>query len=321
VEARDPTARLVVDRLLVNPGGATEAPFLSVGPGATEAQPGWVFTEGRPLRKDLTTTFVLYNPSGDPVEVEMRVRSDRVVAAEPFRVTVRTGQYQEIKLEESRIGADAGYWAALVARGGGTFVVERVVQAKVQAPPAPPAGTPPPTPLVANAGGVTYTLGSPVLGPEWIVPTASVDGGAGLTAITNLGDSVVTLHVETLVDGQAAPVKDFDGVTLEPGLRTTVDLADPALAGSAAGARRLLRVRANGPIAVETTLAAPAGGPTNQPRGVSDLMAAPVREGLTVPFADVLSRASPDAGQPAVDPAAGGGTAVPDPGSVPPGTR
>jgi hypothetical protein len=319
IEAKEPTARLVADRLVFNPGAPAtgELPFLSVGPGAPTARSGWVFSDGRPLRKELTTTFVLYNPSGEPVDVEMRVRPDRVQTTEPFRVTVRTGQYQQITLDESRIGADAGYWAALVARSGGTFVVERVVQAKPQAPPAPPPGAPSPSPSVGHAGGTTYNLGTPVLGTEWIVPAAAVDGGAGLTAITNLGDSVVTLQVETLVEGQVVAVKDFDGVTLDPGLRTTVDLADPALSGAAAGTRRSLRVRANGPIAVETTLAP--GAPA-EARGVADLMAVPVRGNLSLPFAEVLSRASPDPVVP-TDPAAGAGTVPAPPGTATPGTR
>jgi hypothetical protein len=329
IEARVPTARLVADRLLLNPGGPNELPFLSVGPGATAPRSAWVFADGRPRRTNQTasTTFVLYNPSSEPVEVEMRVRPDRLVAAsEPFRVTVRTGQFQEITLDE-RVGADAGYWAALVARSSGTFVVERVVRANPQAAPAATPGGPPVLPAVVDAGGVTYTLGSPVMANEWIAPAAAPDGGAGLAAITNLGPSVVTLHVDTLVDGRATPVARYDGVTLEPGLRTTIDLADPALPGSGAGVRRSLRVRADGPIVVETSLAPPSAA-VIAPRGVSDLMAAPVRDTMTVPFEDVLVRASPPTVEGAQDPPPGGVPgSVPDAGgggsttSSPPGTR
>jgi hypothetical protein len=301
IETRDPTARLVADRVLSSAGSPLEIPFLSVAPGASAARSGWVFADGRPRRPDLVTTFVLYNPAGDPVDVELRVRPDRLVAAaEPFRVTVRTGQYQEIVLD-TRVGADAGYWAALVARSSGTFVVERVVRAKNQPPPpAAPAG-PPLLPAVVDAGGVTFTPGSPVMAREWIVPPAAADGGAGLVAVANLGGSQVTLHVEALVDGKALPVAGYDGVTLEPGLRTTVDLADPALAGGT-GARRSLRVRADGPVAVEATLA-PVW------KGVADLLAVPVRDGLSRPLVDVLSLAAPAPMEgPASEPPPGGGT-------------
>jgi hypothetical protein len=294
VESRDPTARLVADRLLLNPGSPVELPFLSVAPGVSAPRSGWVFADGRPRRTDLVTTFVLYNPSGESVDVELRVRPDRLVAAaEPFRVTVRTGQFQEITLDE-RVGADAGYWAALVARSNGTFVAERVVRAKPQAPPPPVFGGPALLPAVVDAGGVTFTPGSPVLARQWIVPSASADTGAGLMAVTNLGTTVALLHVEVLVDGRSVPLAGYDGVTLEPGLRTTVDLADPALAGPRpaggdAGTRRSLRVSADGPVAVEATLA-PGGS-----RGVSDALAVPVRDGLTLLFVDVLALASPAA--------------------------
>jgi hypothetical protein len=160
---------------------------------------------------------------------------------------------------------------------------------------------------MVDAGGVTMTPGSPVLAREWIVPAASPDAGAGLVAIANLGNATVTLHVEALVDGRVEPVQGYDGVTLEAGLRTTVDLADAGLPGGAL-ARRALRVRADGPLGVEVTLAP--GAPA---RGVSDLLAIPVRDGLGAVFVDVLSLAAPpSANAPASDPPPGG--AVPGPG-------
>ena len=264
---------------------------------------------------------MLYNPTTEPVEVELRVRSDKTggAAAEPFRATVRTDEYQEIVLDnrmadgppERAVGTEAGYWAVAVARSNGAFVIERVVRAKGQIPPPPPAGAPAMLPAVVDAAGVTFSPGSPVLGREWIVPVAAAEG-AGLVAITNLGSAVVNLHVESLVDGQATPLAGYAGVTLEPGLRTTIDLADPALPGTGtpAGARRSLRVRADGPVVVESTLA-----PTW--RGVSDLMGAALRGGLSVPSTDVLALAGPSESEPPDDPA--GGPAA-GPGSGPPPT-
>jgi hypothetical protein len=304
VEAREPTARLVAERLLVNPGAMFELPLLAASVGSPVPRSVWVFADGRPRRPGLETTYVLFNPGTDPVEVELRVRPDGVAGpVEPFRATVRPGQYQEINLDD-RVGASAGYWAAAVARGGGTFVVERVVRAIPANRPADPGGTAVP-PSVLDLGGVTFSSGSPVLANGWVVPAATLPpGGAGLIVVTNLGTATVTLTVSATGAGGSQPVPAYTNVTLDAGARTTLDLTDPTL--PAAGGRRSVLVTADGPVAVSS---ASAGA---NPAVVMDALGVPLRDHAVTAPVEVTNLAVPLA---PADPTAPSGTAGP------PGTR
>jgi hypothetical protein len=304
VEAREPTVRLVAERLLVNPGATFELPLLAASVGAPVPRSVWVFADGRPRRPGLETTYVLFNPGAESVDVELRVRPDGVAGpVEPFRAVVRGGQYQEINLDD-RVGASAGYWAAAVARGGGTFVVERVVRAIPANRPADTGGVAAP-PSILDIGGVTLASGSPVLAQGWVVPAATlVPGGAGLVVVANLGTDTVTLTVNVAGAGTLDPVPAYANVTLDAGARTTLDLTDATVPSG--GGRRTVVVAADGPVAVSSSVAG------LNPAVVVDALGLPLRDHAVAAPVEVTNLAVPFT---PVDPTAPAGTAGP------PGTR
>jgi hypothetical protein len=327
IEAHDAGARFVAEQVLSQNATPTQPRSLSVVLGGSTPRPAWVFADGRSLDATASTVFVVYNPGAEAVEVELRLRMDLVTAAvEPFRATIPPGAYQTIPIDGDRVTRSVGYWALAVARTPGSFVVERVVQAKALPSPgataaassaggdaptttttrpregrsAAPAVTrstslPPETglpgiavvtPSVIDVGGVYYTMGSPALAAEWFVAPASVAAGeAGLVAVTNFEDHAVTLWVTTMANGRETAVSGYHAVTLEAGARTTIDLADPGLEGK--DQARVLRVRADGAVAVESVLA------VGTPAGLSSMPGVPVRDGLAAPTSSMLALSVP----------------------------
>jgi hypothetical protein len=294
ITTRSGLGSVVVDQLQVSDGDSDWPENLSVTLGAPAPAATWLFADNRPLGEGLETTYVAFNPGSTDAELELYVVADgQVLSApiEPFVVTVRAGQYATVPLgQDTRIPVGFGAFVVAVSGNGAPVVVERVQRHLESADP----------------DGAAYTMGSPLLAREWLVPVGGVEGqGAMQVSIANPSVSEsVTFTVEAAGEGDASPLQDFDDVSLAPGARTVVDLSEAQ--GAAA---LMLRITASGPVVASQWFA------FDDPGTLSSSSVFPVVGTLVLPGGEVTDRGSL-VEIPAPDPLDG---TVPT-GTVPPGT-
>ena len=296
VATRSGLGRVVVDQLQVSDGRSEWPENLALTLGAPAPATTWLFADNRPLGEGVTTTFVAFNPGTTDAELEIYVEVDAQAVGsviEPFVVTVRAGQYAVVPIgDDTRIPEGIGAFVVAVSRNEVPIVVERVMR---QAEPLDP-------------DGAAFTMGMPVLASDWLVPVGGIEGQESMqVSIANPSVSeTVTLTVEAVGDGDAAPLDDFDQVSLAPGARTVVDLSD-----AQGAAVLMLRITSSGPVVVGQSFA------FDDPGTLSDLGAFPVTGTLVLPGGEVTDRGEPAE---AIEPEPFDGTLPPataPPGSTP----
>lgn len=272
VSTRSGLGRVVVDQLQVSDGRSDWPENLALTLGAPAPATTWLFADNRPLGDGVTTSFVAFNPGPTDAELEVYVEVDAQAVGsviEPFVVTVRAGQYASVPIDDDpRIPDGIGAFVVAVSRNEVPIVVERVMR---QSEPVDP-------------DGAAYTMGMPVLAREWLVPVGGIEGQEAMQlSIANPSVSeTVTLTVEAVGEGDAAPLDDLDQVDLAPGARTVVDLSE-----AQGAAVLMLRVVASGPVVVGQWFA------FDDPGTLSDVAAFPVTGTLVLPGGEVTDRGEP----------------------------
>lgn len=271
VTTRSGAGQVVVDQLQVSDGRSDWPENLALTLGAPAPSATWLFADNRPLADGVETSFVAFNPGAEDAELEVWVQVDGLSATattEPYVVTVRAGQYATVPLgADNRIPVGFGAFVVAVSRNQVPIVVERVLR---QSEPADP-------------DGAAFTMGSPLVAREWLVPVGGLEGQEAMqVSIANPSVSEsVTLTVEAVGEGDAAALEDYDEVTLAAGARTVVDLSD------AQGATALmLRVRASGAVVVGQWFA------FDDPGTLSDTAVFPVAGTLVLPGGEITDRAA-----------------------------
>jgi hypothetical protein len=310
VKTRSGAGRVVVDQLQVSEGRSDWPENLAVTLGAPAPAATWLFADNRPLGEGVTTELMAFNPGTVDAELEVFVQVDGLsvtATTEPFLVTVRAGQYATVPIgTDNRIPVGFGAFVVAVSRNQVPVVVERVM---TQLEPADP-------------DAVVFTMGSPLVAREWLVPVGGLEGQEAMqVSIANPSVSEpVTLTVEAVGEGDAAALADFDEVTLAPGARTVVDLAD-----AQGAAVLMLRIRASGPVVAGQWFA------FDDPGTLSDTAVLPVSGTLVLPGGEVTDRGAlvadepepfdgslpPDTGPPGTTAGTTPSTEVEVPGSVP----
>lgn len=270
VTTRSGAGRVVVDQLQVSDGRSDWPENLALTLGAPAASPTWLFADNRPLGEGVETSFVAFNPGTVDAELEIYAQVDGLsvtTTVEPYVVTVRAGQYATVPIgTDNRIPVGFSAFVVAVSRNEVPIVVERVT---AQREPADP-------------DGAAYTMGSPLVAREWLVPVGGFEGQEQMqVSIANPSVSEpVTLTVEAVGEGSTGALEDYDGVTLAPGSRTVVDLSDAQ--GAAA---LMLRVRASGPVVVGQWFA------FDDPGTLSATAVLPVTGTLALPGGEITDRA------------------------------
>jgi hypothetical protein len=237
--------RLVVDQLQTADGTAGTAKGLAVTPAAPSGSPNWWFPDG-PATPGASTSFVVFNPGGNTVQVALHIRLDQASkngTVSPFTASVAPGGYSVIDLsKDTRVPLGVGYTADAVAADGAPIVVDRVVNAP---PPAKPSG-------------FDVTLGSPLTSNRWLVALASSDAvDTGTLIVTNLSATKgVQVRVTTVTSGRQETLQGLDAVErLGPGGRGGFTVP----AGASAPLLSIV-VDASAPVVVEERLTFPTSG-------------------------------------------------------------
>jgi hypothetical protein len=248
------SGRIVADRI-VNYGGPPRG--LSLALGAPEPAPAWWFPDGH-SGDGLSDTYVVYNPSDSPAEVDLDVALDDPDTngeVDPVPVTVDPHAYALVAMnDQQRVPAGVGHHVAVRSRNGVPIVAERHF---VSADPAPQTG-------------VADTLGAPLAGTHWVLAGAVSDTATQeFVVVANpSSDSIARVRVFGLASGRFVPIEGLDAVEVGPNSRVVMDL------GALAPADQLpLVVTSSQPVVVEQSLY------TIEGPGLSATMGVPLANG------------------------------------------
>jgi Family of unknown function (DUF5719) len=260
------TGRLVVNRLLQLDG--SEGPRgLEVATGASRAAEHWLFPDGV-VAEGIDESFVVYNPSDTPAEVDLTIEADdvaRLGEIEPFSLTIPAEGYQEVVIsDEERVAtalADAGgerilrHGANVVSLNGVPVVAERLI-----------AGT-----EDTDRVGFDGVLGQPLLTDRAVVAASSVSGESIIVQNPS-GSQPARVTIRSLDGGSLGESADATDVEVPPAGRVVLPVAELGL-----GTDRPLVVESDLPVAIERRMA------LGDPLDVSGAVAVPLAGSVTEP--------------------------------------
>lgn len=206
---------------------------LTVTPGIAAPQPVWSFPGG--IRTDrVHEQVVVSNPGEDAAEVELTFDLDdprRNGVLDPFPITVPAGEVRVFDVDDiATIPSPLTHSVTVRSENGIPVVVERLLAADQG----------------GSYAGTTATSGSPVAAERWALPAGpEVGEESARLAIHNPGESPVDVEVRAYGDGESTPLPEVETITIEPGGRAEVGLADLE------DGRTSMLVEASSPVVVE----------------------------------------------------------------------
>ncbi len=230
------TGRLVADRIQMF-DGSLSPPGLALTLGAPQPSGLWFFPDG-PAGEGVTETYVVYNPSAEPAEVDLEVQLDDPATngeVEPLALSVPPQGYSAVVLsDEDRIPDGVAHAVTVRALNGVDVVAERVLDST--------------EPRARE--GLAYTMGAPLAATSWVLAAGSAtDTVAELLSIQNpSSDTIARVDVVALA-GARTPVDGLTSLEVAPAGRLTVDLGDHIRRGTLT-----VLVTATTPVVVERGL-------------------------------------------------------------------
>jgi Family of unknown function (DUF5719) len=182
---------------------------VSVTLGAPSLAPLWYFPDGL-ATNTVVERYSLYNPGLREAEVALEVNLDEGVA-EPFELLIPAGDRVTVTFnDEARVPKGIGHSTTVRSGNGVPVVATRTVEA------AAPARS-----------GRADTLGARRGSRRWLFPAGGTSQVVDeVISVQNAGTQPSSVSLLGLVDGQAAPLPEFQGVTIEPGRRQTFRVGD-----------------------------------------------------------------------------------------------
>jgi len=207
--------RIVAEQVLsVDGRGGADHGLTSVL-GATIAAPVWTFPVATPAAVDANERIAVFNPGDTDSDVEVQVLLDDPSVngtVEPFEVSVPAHRSTEINLvSDARIPASVGRWLVVRTIDGSSVVAERWIG----------------SPRSAASGGLTLTMGIPVVATTWLGPLGTgPDLSMSQLVIANPSASdTATISMRLHSKGRAIDVGSVSNFRLLPGQRTVINMA------------------------------------------------------------------------------------------------
>lgn len=265
------SGRVVATGLQTTDGRNATASGLTFVPGSTIAAPVWIFPVSTPVTVAGAETVAIINAGDTDADVQVQVQLDDPAAngtVEPFAVSVPARRTVEVDLgADARVPAAVGHWLIVRATGGEPLVAARNVGVV----------------RTASAGGLTSSIGVPVVATRWIgaVPVPTSTSAALLSIVNPHATRRATITLRVHADGRVSDVERMVSVVIPPGQRTVIDLAR-ALASRATGPSGPWEVVSDlpvvagqwftfsGPIDVATVGAFPVVGTLSAPGPIAD---------------------------------------------------
>ncbi len=227
IEAR--TGKIVAE--LVQTLDGSEGPEgLVLTTAAPAAEEAWFFPAGN-TSTDLSQTFAIYNPNDTDAIVDLGIAVDDPAnngAVLPIEVKVPRRSTSVITSADeiwSRVPPGVGHSASVRSKNGVGVVAGQVLA------------------YTGTSPGITSTVGSPLVGTDWIVPLADPAGSRSAVVVRN-PSATEQVHVSVQAEsGGATETFEFD---LAPAARRSINVDDI----SAVSPKALLVV-SDGPIVTE----------------------------------------------------------------------
>lgn len=209
------TGRVVAQQIQTADGREGGQEGLTVTLGASSVSPVWTFAMATPADSEAHEVIAVLNPGEVDTTVEVQVQVDdaeQVGSVEPYRLTVAAGRSATVDLMgDARIPRSAGRWIIVRSVDGVDVVAERSIGAK----------------RAGDSGGLTYTMGVPILATQWLATFGNPSWADTSTlAISNPsanGEARVTVFVHGV--GASRELVDAVELTVAPGERVVVDLS------------------------------------------------------------------------------------------------
>lgn len=209
------TGRVVAQQIQTADGREGAQEGLTVTLGASSVSPVWSFAVATPPASDAHEVVAVLNPGEVDTTVEVQVQIDdaeQVGSVEPYRLTVAAGRSTTIDLMgDARIPRGAGRWIIVRSVDGVGVVAERAIGAK----------------RVGESGGLTYTMGVPILATDWLAsfgaPSWADTSALAIANPSATGSARVTVMVHGA--GGSRDLADAVDLVIAPGERVLIDLS------------------------------------------------------------------------------------------------
>jgi hypothetical protein len=254
------SGRIVVDRIQTFDGSAG-VKGITVGTGAAAAAETWIFPEGK-VTAGVDERFVVYNPADVTATVNVEIRPQdptKVVPPEPFELTIPPRQSSPLVLRnEDRIPKDLAHSTVVRSLNGVGVIAERQL-------------------IVSGAGdqqGVTSTLGSTFIAPQWVFAAGSTSKTTNewILVVNGSNDAIAKVTITALTNGQTLAIQDLQEIEIPPASRLAISIGDKIERDDLA-----LLVSSTEPIIAERGLYQVGS------IGISSVFGVPLADGLAVP--------------------------------------
>lgn len=209
------SGRIVAQQIQSSDGREAAEQGLAVTLGSPVTAPVWSFAVATPPGSEAHEVISVLNPGDTDATVEVQVQIDdsaEVGSVEPYRLSVAAGRSTTVDLmADARIPRTAGRWILVRATEDAPIVAERCIGEK----------------RGEGAGGLTCTVGVPVLATEWLTsfgdPAWAATSSLAIANPTPGVDARVTVTVHGA--GGAKDLPNVIEVLVPAGDRLVVDLA------------------------------------------------------------------------------------------------
>ena len=183
---------------------------MSVGLGSPSLGSVWHFPAGL-VADGVAEHFAVFNPGATEATVLFQVAPDEGVVEDFERSVPAGGRLDVVLNEEVGVPRGVGHSTTVRSLDGTPVVAARATE--LSAP--------------SSQAGRSDTLGARRAATRWLFPAGGAAGRSDeFVALFNPGTQAATISVRGLVAGKAARADGLEGVTLRPGRRLTVRIAD-----------------------------------------------------------------------------------------------
>lgn len=230
------SGRIVAEQVQSSDGRDGTEQGLTAVLGASAPAPVWVFPVATPANAPTREIISVFNPGNADTDVQIQVQLDDPTSngsVEPFHLSVAAHRFAIIDLgSDARIPRSVGRWLIVRSSNGAAIVAERSIGETRS----------------TTSGGLTFTMGVPVVATTWFATYAS---GSNLStsqlsvanpSATQTATFSVLVHTKGAVTGSTVT-----SVQLAPGERQLITLGDNVVAGRTEVS---LEIRSDVPVVV-----------------------------------------------------------------------
>lgn len=210
------SGRIVAEQVQSTEGRNGTDQGLTAVLGATGAAPVWSFPVATPASLDAHERITIFNPGDTDTDVQVQVQLDDPATngtVEPFQVSVPSHRAAVIDLgSDQRIPKSVGRWLLVRTIDGASVVAERWLGA----------------PRTANTGGLSLTMGVPVVATTWF-GTLGTTGEISMAEAVIVNPSATATATVSLVlhsKGRANAVQALAKMTIAPGQRRSLNMSE-----------------------------------------------------------------------------------------------